>query len=227
MRALSINRFIAAGSAVIVGLAIGGCSSSAASSPGSAKSATASAGIGSAPTSGAGTAGLAAKLIAPADLPAGWGIDASATNPSMKTDCPLLNTADWNTPLSGHAEVDLSAGMTGPFLVEQIAAGDAAHVSTAWNTLVNGLSKCTTYTHGSATGSSTFSIVRTSLPAYGDSSYSFTLTIKVSNGIDAPGYIVAARNGNSVVVVYIVGLTQVDKTFVENAVSKAVSKART
>ncbi len=234
MRVLNVNGCIAAlGSAAVLGVFAAGCSSSAAAtSPSSAQgsataSAGAAAGLGSAPTDGASPTGLAAKLIAPADLPSGWGIDATATNPAMQTDCPLLNTADWNTSLSEHAEADLSAGMTGPFLVEQIAASDSAQVGKAWNNLVNTLSKCTTFTHGGANGSSTFSIVRSSLPAYGDSSYSFTLAIKVSTGVNASGYIVAARNGNSVVVVYLVGLTPLDKTFVESAVSKAVTKART
>lgn len=234
MRVLNVNGCVAAlGSAALVGLTAGGCSSSTAPAPaGTARSAPtasvgAAAGIGSVPTTGARTAALSAKLIAPADLPAGWGIDATATNPVMQTDCPLLNTIDWNTSLPGHAEVDLNAGMTGPFLVEQIAAGDTAQVLKGWNDLVGGIGKCTTYTHGGAGGSSTFSIVRTSLPAYGDSSYSFTLTIKVNSVIDASGYIVAARNGNSVIVVYLVGLTSLDKTFVESAMSKAVAKART
>ena len=93
--------------------------------------------------------------------------------------------------------------------------------------IVNGLWKCTIYTHGGANGSSTFSIVRSSLPAYGDGSYSFTLAIQISTGISGKGYIVAARNGDSVVVVYIVALTQPDKAFVETAMGKAVAKART
>jgi hypothetical protein len=233
MRVLSVKSFtVAFGSAALVALAASGCSSSAAAtSPGGTGSAqpsvTAPSGIGTAPSTAAPATGLAAKLLAPADLPAGWGIDASATNPTMQTTCPLLNTANWNSPLSSHAEADLNGGMTGPFLVEQIAAGDQAQVNKSWDTLVNGLPKCTTYTHGGANGSSTFSIVRASLPAYGDSSYSFTLSIEISTGITGKGYIVAARNGNSVIVVYIVGLTPLDKTFVENTMSKAVTKART
>ena len=233
MRVLSANSCMAAfGSAALVVLAASGCSSSAAMpSPGGTGSArpsvTAPSGMGTAPSSAADATGLAAKLLAPVDLPAGWGIDASATNPAMQTDCPLLNTADWNTPLTEHAETDLNGGMTGPFLVEQIAAGNEAQVAKAWNTLVNGLPKCTTYTHGGANGSSTFSIVHASLPAYGDGSYSFTLSIEVSTGITGKGYIVAARNGNSVVVVYMIGLTPLDRTFVENTMSKAVTKART
>jgi hypothetical protein len=233
MRALSVNACLAAlSSAALVALAASGCSSSAAAtSPGGTNSArpsaTAPAGMGTAPSVAPSATGLAAKLLAPADLPAGWGIDASATNPAMQTECPLLNTANWNTPLGEHAEADLNAGMTGPFLVEQIAAGSADQATKAWNTLVNGLPKCTTYTHGGANGSSTFSIVRTSLPAYGDSSYSFTLSIQISTGINGNGYIVAARNGNSVVVVYIVGLTPMDKTLVESVMSKAVTKAHT
>jgi hypothetical protein len=145
----------------------------------------------------------------------------------MQTACPLLNTAIWNVQLTSHAEADLNGGMAGPFLVEQIASGDPAQVTKAWDSLVNGLPKCTTYTHGGANGSSTFSIVRTSLPAYGDSSYAFTLTIQLSTGINGNGYIVAARNGNSVAVIYIVALTPMDKTFVESTMGKAVTKART
>lgn len=233
MRVLSVSSCIAAlSSAALVGLTAGGCSSSgAATSPGAAgsaqPSATAPKAMGTAPSTAPSATGLAAKLLAPADLPAGWGIDAAATNPTMQTDCPLLNTSIWNVPLTDHAEADLNGGLAGPFLVEQIAAGDAAQVTKSWDALVNGLSKCTTYTHGGANGSSTFSIVRTGLPAYGDSSYSFTLSIQISTGIKGNGYIVAARNGNTVAVIYIVALTPVDKTFVETTMGKAVTKSRT
>lgn len=233
MRVLSVSSCVAAlSSAALLGLTAGGCSSSAAAtSPGAAGSAQPSAsapkGMGTAPSTAPVATGLAAKLLTPADLPTGWGIDASATNPAMQTDCPLLNTAIWNLPLTSHAEADLNGGLAGPFLVEQIGAGDTAQVTKSWDALVNGLSKCTTYTHGGANGSSTFSIVRTSLPAYGDSSYSFTLSIQISTGIKGNGYIVAARNGNSVAVIYIVALTPMDKTFVDSTMSKAVVKART
>lgn len=233
MRVLSVNRrIVALGSAALVGLAAGGCSSSAATtSPGAAGAArpgaTASSSSAPAPSATASATGLAAHLLAPADMPAGWKNDVTPSNPAMQTECPLLNTQIWSTPLTSHAEADMNGAMTGPFLVEQIGAGDAAQVTKAWNALVNGLSKCTTYTHGGANGSSTFSIVRSSLPAYGDGSYSFSLTIQISTGINGNGYIVAARNGNSVLVVYIVALTQPDRTFVETAMGKAVAKART
>lgn len=233
MRVLRGNPFIAAlGSAALLGLAAGGCSSSAAAkSPaaaGSGKpSATAASGLASAPSPTASANPLAANLLAPADLPAGWKYDVTPTNPAMQTDCPLLNTAIWNAPLTKHAEADMNAGMTGPFLVEQIAAGDAASATKSWNNLVDGLPKCTTYTHGGANGSSTFSFNHASLPSYGDDSYSFTLGIQISSGLGGTGYIVAAHSGNTVLVIYVVGVTPLDKTFVENTVSKAVDKAHT
>jgi hypothetical protein len=231
MHAVSVHARIAALSATAtVALAAGGCSSSPAASsaqPVASVSAGAPAATASAPTSEASPTGLAAKLLTPADLPAGWHPQIGAANPAPRTDCGLLNTADWNTALTGHAEADLIAGGAGPYLVEQIAAGTPAQVGQAWQKLIGGLGACTTYTHGGANGSSTFSIARTALPAYGDSSYSFTLEIKVSSGIDAMGYIVAARTGNSVVVVYLVGLTQPDRRMVEAAVNTAVAKART
>ncbi|MBS2962887.1 hypothetical protein KGA66_07525 [Actinocrinis puniceicyclus] len=233
MRALSIHTCIATvSSAALVALGAGGCSSSNASTdtagaqPAPSSSATASPGLGSAPPSGASPSGLAAKLLTPADLPAGWGIDATATNPPMQSGCGLWNPAVWNGSLAGRAEADLSAGLTGPFLVEELAAGTSAQVASAWQKLVGSLSQCTTYTHGGGSGSSTFTTARASLPAYGDGSYSFTLNIKVSTGVDASGYIVAARSGNSVVVVYIVALAQPAKNMADAAFGKAVAKAR-
>lgn len=230
MRALTASTGIAAFcSAALVGLAAGGCSSSASTSTAVAPrpSASASPTLGSAPLPGATPPSLAAKLLAPSDLPAGWAHDTASNDPALKTDCPLLNTSSWNSLLTGHAEADLNAGMTGPYLVEQLATGDAASVTAAWNKLVSGLPACTTFTHGGSNGSSTFSFAHTSLPTFGDGSYAFTLSIDVSSGVQASGYIVAARNGDSVIVVYLVGLTPPDKTFVESAVGKAVTKGRT
>lgn len=234
MRLLAVHTGIAAFcSAALIGLTAGGCSSSASTSStgtaaGAARpSATATAGAAAIPAPGATPASLAAKLLTPADLPAGWSRDSASNDPLLQTGCPLLNTTSWNTELTGHGEADLNGGMTGPFLVETIATGDAAHVTTAWGKLVSGLPACTTYTHGGANGSSTFSITRSSLPAYGDGSYSFTLQIKISNGVNAAGYIVAARNGGSVIVVYMVGIAPLDKALVESTIGKAVAKGRT
>lgn len=234
MRVLAVNSGIAAFcSATLLGLTAGGCSSSAGASSaaggaGAARpSATVAAGGAVIATSRATPPSLAAKLLTPTDLPAGWARDTASNDPLLQTGCPLLNTTAWNADLTGHGEADLNAGMTGPFLVETIATGDAAHVTTAWNKLVGGLPDCTTYTHGGANGSSTFSIARSTLPAYGDGSYSFTLKIKISSGVSAAGYIVAARNGGSVVVVYMVGIAPLDKAFVESTIGKAVAKGRT
>lgn len=232
MRALSIHTCIATvGSAALVALGAGGCSSSSNASTDAAgarpaPSSSATAAPGSARPSAASPSGLAAKVLTPADMPAGWGIDATATNPPMQSGCGLWNPTGWNGSLAGRAEADLSAGLTGPFLVEELAAGTSAQVASAWQKLVGSLSQCATYAHGGAGGSSTFTTARASLPGYGDGSYSFTLNIKVSTGVDASGYIVAARSGNSIVVVYIVGLVQPEKSMVETAFGKAVAKAR-
>lgn len=233
MRVLRGNPVIAAlGTATLLGLSIGGCSSSAAGKSAAAagagqSSAPAVSGAGSAPSATASATGLAAHLLTPADLPAGWKNDVTPSNPAMQTDCTLLNTSIWSTALTEHAEADMNAGMAGPFLVEQISAGDPAQATKAWNALVSGLPKCTSYTHGGANGSSTFSFARATLPTYGDSSYSFTLGIQLSSGIGGNGYIVAAHNGNTVLVIYVVGVTPLDKTFVDTTMNKAVSKART
>ncbi len=98
MRASRLAPSVAAlGTTALVGLSLAGCSSdthAAAAQP----TATAASATATPPPSG-----LAAKLLTPADLPAGWATEASATNPAMSTSCPVLNPAVWNDPLPGRA----------------------------------------------------------------------------------------------------------------------------
>jgi len=208
--------------AALVGLLVAGCSSSpsaAAQSAGTSPAATGTA---------AGTATvspLAAKLLTAGDLPAGWSVEVGATNPSMATSCPLLNTGAWNGSLPQRAEADLSVGMTGPFLVEQLAIGSAAQVDKAWQIFVAAIPKCTTFTHAGSSGASTYTVTRADFPSYGDESYGFGLDIKITNGVDASGNVVVARTGTAVVLVYLMGVPNVQQSLMEQIVAKAVAKA--
>jgi hypothetical protein len=206
------------GTTALVGLSLAGCSSDthAAAQPAAT---TASATATPTPT------GLAAKLLTPADLPAGWSTETSATNPAMSTPCPVLNPAVWNDPLPGRVETDLSAGLTGPFLVEQIAAGDAAQLQKAWGAFTAAIPKCTTFTHAGSSGSSTFTVTTADFPKYGLDSYGFGLSLKVTAGVSASGSIVVVRTNSAVVLVYVVGVTAVSKDEVEQIVTKAVAKS--
>lgn len=222
MRATRLGTSAAAlGSVALAGLALSGCSSG--GSPSAAAAAVSSLTASPSPT------GLAAKLLTPRDLPAGWSAEASPTDAPLSTGCPLLNAPIWNASLPNRAEADLSKGLSGPYLVEQIAAGTAAQAGQAWQTISGSLKQCTTsYTHKGSTGQSTYTLAETrELPSYGDSSYAFTLDIAITGGVNASGDIVAARSGNSVVVLYVVGLTGVSKSDVEGIVSTAVTKAHT
>lgn len=221
------SRVLAAGSVALVGLTAIGCSADAANpAPLTAKSASAATAPTAMLTSSTAT-GLAAKLLAPADLRGAWRVDTAATNAPMSVNCPLLNDAAWNAPLPQRAEGNLSEGLSGPYLVEELAAGTSDEADKAWQLLTAGLPNCTTYTHSGSLGQSTFTIARTKLPRYGDASYAFTLSITISGGVNASGDIVAARSGNSVAVLYIVGLNDVSSADVEDAVAKAAAKART
>lgn len=226
--------FRAVGLAVAFGLAgagMAGCSSAAAAgTTGAGPAGGTAAATGKAGTSAAvgGSGALSARLLAVSDLPSGWAIDAAASNPSLSTPCSLLNSAVWSAKLPAKAGRDLNGGMAGPYLDEQFGEGTAADAEKAWQALVAGLSKCTTYTHDGSSGKSTFSVAKaSSFPVYGDGSYAFTLTIDITGGVSASGDIVAARAGNSIVVLYIAGLTGVDSALVDQAVTKAVARART
>ncbi len=194
----------------------------------------ADASAGAAATRTAGTPGavggagdLSARLLAPSDMPAGWSIE-KAANPTISTPCPILNSSVWTAKLPGKAARDLSGGMTGPFVDEQFGEGTAQDAKTAWQTLVAGIPKCTSYTHDGAGGGSTFSVAKaSSFPTYGDDSYAFTLNITITGGVSASGNVVAVKAGNSIFVLYIAGLTGVDRTLVDQAVTKAVTRART
>ena len=215
------------GTSALVGLAAAGCSSGTPTAA-EAKSVTtpSASAAASAPTAAAKPAtGLAAKLLTPADLPAGWSTETSATNPAMDTTCPVLNPAVWNAPLPQHVETDLSVGMTGPFLVEQIAGGDATQVEKAWTSFTAAIPNCTTFTHAGSSGSSTFTVTRADFPQYGAASYSFTLGLQVSGGVSASGSIVVTRTSSAVVLVYLIGVSGVPKPTVEEIVTKAVAKS--
>jgi hypothetical protein len=203
----------------LVGLATAGCSSG---THASAAQPTTTPGTA---TAAATASALTAKLLTAADLPAGWARDASATNPAMATACPVLNPTVWNGPLPGHVEANLSAGLTGPFLVEQIAGGDAQQVAKAWGTFVAAIPQCTTFTHSGSSGSSSFSITKADLPTYGDGSYGFGLSIEVTGGVSASGNVVVARTGDAVVLIYVVGIPSVSVALAEQIVAKAVAKA--
>ena len=216
MRASRLAPSVAAlGATALVGLALAGCSAStppaAAPPAATATSATASP--------------ISAKLLTAADLPAGWSRDASATNPAMSTPCPVLNPVVWNGQLPEHAEANLSAGLTGPFLVEQIAAGDAQQIAQAWSTFAAAIPKCTTFTHSSSSGSSVFGVTTADFPAYGVGSYGFGLSLQVTGGVNASGNIVVIRTSDCVVLVYVVGVTGVSKSLVEQISAKAAAKA--
>ena len=219
MRTVRLNSCIAAVSSVaLAGLATAGCSSS--SSPSAASSASA--------TGSPSPTGLAAKLLTPQDLPTGWNVDASPPEPAIGNDtCPLLNATLWDASLSTEVEADLSQSLAGPYLVEQLADGTSAQADKSWKAVTDGVAHCTTYTHTGSSGSSTFTIGTTAMPSYGDGSYAFTLDITITGGVHASGDVVAARSGNSVAVLYVVGINGVSKTLVETLVSAAVSKART
>lgn len=220
MRTSRFDSCVAAlGAVVLVAVAATGCSSGSSGSSGSAADATSLSGSAS-PT------GIADKLLSPKDLPSGWSVDVTSTDAPQTADCPLLNATLWNAPFADRGEVDLSRGLGGPFLVEVLGAGNADQAGKAWQLLVNGVPKCTTYTHSSAVGKSTFTIAKAGLPAYGDGSYSFTLSVAIAGGVSASGNIVAVRVGNSVAVVYLVGIGGMAQSTVEDAVSRAVAKAR-
>lgn len=218
MRA-TFNSSIAAFSAVtLAGLAVAGCSSS--SNVGTSASRP--------PTASPSPTGMAAKLLTPKDLASGWSVDVTPSDPPVSnTDCPLLNSPLWNMSLSGHGEADMSQSLAGPYLVEQVAIGTSDQVDKAWQSLTGNLSKCTSYTHAGSSGQSTFTMTKTNLPSYGDSSYAFTLNITITGGVNASGDVVAARSGNAIVTAYIAGINGVSKGTVEDVVSKAVAKART
>lgn len=203
------------GSTALVGLAAAGCASNQPTSP----AVTASSRVSAAPT------GLAAKLLTAKDMPAGWSLDTAAHNPSMATTCPLLNSSLWNGPMSEHAEADLNAGLVGPSLVEQIASGDAAQMNRSWNTMVAGLSQCSSFTHTASSGGSTFTITRLpSFPVYGDASYAFNLEIAITGGVKGTGNIVATRKGSTIAVIYLAGVADVTPELMEQLTAKAVSK---
>lgn len=238
MRTSRFGSCIAAfGAVALVAVAATGCSMSAGSSSGSSAgfSSTASADStvgaaavgGSSASSSPSPTGIAAKLLSPKDLPGGWSVDSASSDAPQTADCPLLNSTLWNAPLADHGEADLSRGLGGPYLVEVLAAGQADQADKAWQSVVKGIPNCTTFTHSSAAGQSTFTIAKASLPSYGDSSYSFTLSIAITGGVNASGNIVAVRDGNSVAIIYIVGISGVSRTMAEDAVSRAVAKART
>jgi hypothetical protein len=231
MRTSRFGSCVAAfGVVALVTAAVTGCSSSSSGSTGSTGSTAPAAGAASASGKGSGSpsaGGIAAKLLSPKDLPSGWSVDAAAADAPQTADCPLLNTTLWNAPLADRAQADLSRGLGGPYLVEVLAAGKADQVDQAWQSLVGGVPRCTTYTHSTAAGKSTFTFGKADLPGYGDSSYSFTISIAITGGVSASGTIVAARAGNSIAVVYIVGTSGVTRSMVEDAVSRAVMKART
>jgi hypothetical protein len=160
-------------------------------------------------------------------MPAGWTVDAAATNPAMDTSCPLLNLNGWVKPLAERAEADLKAGPVGPFLVEEYAGGDSEQVGRAWQTLVSQLSLCTTFTHSAPAGGSTFTIgKKAGFPSYGDGSYAFTLNIDVTGGVTASGDIAVVRTKNAVVSVYIIGVSGVEESLMEQSVAKAVTRAQ-
>ena len=221
MRAIRLSSCIAAfGSVALAGVAAAGCSSSSSASGGASPSATAS--VSPSPT------GAAAKVLTPKDLPSGWSVDAAPPETTTgNADCPLLNGSLWNTSLSDSGEADLSQSLAGPYLVETLAVGTPAQADAAWKAISDGVPHCTTYTHTGSTGSSTFTIAKTDLPSYGDSSYAFTFDVAISGGVHATGNIVAARSGNSVLVIYLAGINGVPKSVVENVVSAAVAKAHT
>lgn len=225
MRATRLSSCIAAfGPVALVAVAASGCSSASASSSGASAVGSATATVS---PSASGLTGLAARLLTPKDLQGGWGVNVTPSDAPMgQSDCPLLNSALWNTSLPERGESDLSQGLS-PYLVETVADGTSAQVEKAWQALAGNLSRCTTYTHTGSVGSSTLAIAKAELPAYGDSSYAFTLDVTITGGVHASGNIVAARAGNSVVVVYIAGLDGVSKSVVEGVVSAAVAKART
>jgi hypothetical protein len=228
MRASRLDSCIAGlGSITLVGLAVSGCSSSASPSPSAAGSASTVAQAAVTPSPS--PTGVAAKLLAPGDLSSSWKTDPSTAEAPMSANCPLLNKTLWNASLSGgSATANLSQGLAGPYLVEEIGAGTTDEASKAWQRIVDQTSNCTTYTHSGSQGQSTFTIAKTSkLPAYGDASSAFTFSVTISGGATGIGDIVAARSGNSIVVIYLVGLGGVTKSVVEDAVSKAVAKAHT
>lgn len=220
MRATLSSSIAAFSTFTLAGLAVAGCSSS--------SNAGSGAGVALLPTASPSPTGMAAKLLTPKDLASGWNVDVTPSDaPVSNTDCPLLNAPLWNTALTGHGEVDMSEGLAGPYLVEQVAIGTSDEADKAWQSLTGNLSKCTSYTHAGSSGQSTFTIAKASLPSYGDSSYAFTLNITITGGVNASGDIVAARAGNAIVTAYIVGINGVTRGTVEDVVSKAVAKART
>jgi len=206
------------GTTALVGLGLAGCSSG---THAAAPSTTATAGR----TAAAAPQGLAAKLLTAADLPSGWGLEATATNPEMSTQCPVLNSTVWNAPLPDHAEVDLSAGLTGPVLVEQLAGGDSQQVDKAWTAFVAAIPQCSTYSHAGSSGSSTFTVTSIDFPKYGEASYGFALSVGVTSGVGGTGNIVVARTGAAVVMLIVVGVGGVPKTLMEQIAAKAVAKA--
>lgn len=221
MRAVRLNSYIAVfGSVALAGAAVAGCSSSPGPSNGAAAAASA--------TASPSATGAAAKVLTPKDLPAGWTVDATPPEATTgNTDCPLLNGSLWSTSATDRGEADLSQSLAGPYLVETLAVGTPAQADAAWKAISDGVPHCTTYTHTGSTGSSTFTIAKTELPSYGDGSYAFTFDVAISGGVHATGNIVAARSGNSVLVVYLAGVNGVPKSVVETVVSAAVAKAHT
>jgi len=217
----------ALGSAALIAFAAGGCSSASAPGTRAAASGTAAATVSASasPTSTV-SAGLAAKLLTVSDMPSGWSADAAPTNPTMATQCPLLNPSGWDKLLPDRAEADLKAGLAGPYLVEEYAGGGPAQVAAGWQALVAKIPLCTTFTHNAPGGGSTFTIEKAAgFPAYGDDSRAFTLAIDVTGGVSASGDIVVSRTKNAIVSVYVVGISGVQQSAVRDAMAKAVAKA--
>jgi hypothetical protein len=212
----------ALGASALIAFAAAGCgTSSAGTSAGARPAATTAA---PSRTADAAPTGLAARLLTPKDLPAGWAYQASATNPTMATPCPVLNPAVWNAALADHAEADLTGGMTGPYLVEQLSSGTAQQIDRAWQVFVGAIGKCSTFTHDAGNGSSTFTITQTAFPSYGEGSYGFNLTLQVSGGVTAHGSIVVVRKNTTIATVYLVGLAGVAQSQMETIVSAAAGK---
>jgi hypothetical protein len=220
MRATRLAPSVAVlGTTALVGLGLAGCSSDT-----HAAAAKATATATAVQTAAAAPKGLAAKLLTAADLPSGWGLEAMATNPEMSTSCPVLNPSVWNAPLPDHAEVDLTAGMTGPFLVEQLAGGDSQQVAKAWSAFTAAIPKCTTYSHAGSSGSSTFTVTSADFPQFGSASHAFALTVGVTSGVGGTGNIVVARTSGAVVMLVLVGVGGVPKSLMEQIAEKAVAK---
>jgi hypothetical protein len=235
------SRAVLFGTIASLGILLTSCSSSSsnaakttvAGATTTAAGATTSAGpitrAGTATTVNAANDELKKLLLTLPDLPTGWSIDPSQSNPddtSAFSGCPSLNNMDKTFPSTARANIDLTKSTEGPFAGEKLQSYSGDNATKGMAALRPAAAACTSIKSTAPDGTVyDLTMAEMSFPAIGDESVAFQLTGNI-NTTPVDGQFVYARKGNLVSAISAVAVNgnKVDLGELQKITEAAVAK---